>query len=575
MNLKEWWSHLSTMRVFPMQRVAEVFVRGRHPGDIFILASLIALCFISLLFVLNGLYMSVTEEVPARGGSLKEGIVGTPRFANPLLAISDADRDIVELIYAGLMTVDSSGAFIPELASHYTISSDNLSYTFTIKDSAYFTDGTPVTADDVAFTVSKAQDSVLKSTKRASWEGVSTEIIDDKTITFHLKEPYSPFLENTTLGILPKHIWEQVTSEEFPFTQFALEPIGAGPYEIQNISRNGAGVIRSYTLKANSEYVLGTPYLSTLTLSFYPNTEALAKAVDHGDVESAHSIAPANGKNPAFEEPYSRVFGIFFNQNKNAVLKDLGVRQALDTAIDRTRIVNEVMGGYGTPLVGPLPSSYETNTASHAENIASAKEILIADKWTWSDEVRAWRKGAKNEQTLTITLKTGNTRELSDAAKIVKENWEELGAQVSLELYEASDLQQNVLRGREYEAVYFGLIIPREPDMFAFWHSSQRNDPGLNISLYTNSVVDDLLSKIRKTSEQDEREALSLKFETEIKNDVPAIFTHTPNFVYLAPTDLHGLPHTDIVVPSDRFTNVQEWYRTTERVWPIFIKTNN
>jgi peptide/nickel transport system substrate-binding protein len=247
------------------------------------------------------------------------------------------------------------------------------------------------------------------------------------------------------------------------------------------------------------------------------------------------------------------------------------VREALDVAVDRERIINEVLGGFGTPLIGPLPSSFEAEYLSSEERLVRGRALLAEDGWE-RNEAGELRRGKNGEEVLSLTIKTGNAPELQSAARIVKESWEALGAAVSLELYEASDLQQNVIRPREYEAVFFGLVIQREPDLFAFWHSSQRNDPGLNIALYTNITTDSVLAKTRHTNDRREREELFLQFAHELSLDTPAVFTHTPNFVYLHPKDLRGLPHIPIVVPSDRFVNVHEWYRDTERVWPLFIQ---
>ncbi|MFA6552635.1 MAG: ABC transporter substrate-binding protein, partial [Candidatus Paceibacterota bacterium] len=147
-------------------------------------------------------------EIPVQGGTLNEGVVGSPRFINPILALNDADRDLTSLIYSGLLKATPEGRLVPDLASDYNISDNGLMYTFNIKANAKFHDGADVTADDVVFTIQRLQDATLKSPKRASWDGIIAAKVSDKQVTFTLKQPYSPFLENTTIGILPKHIWK-------------------------------------------------------------------------------------------------------------------------------------------------------------------------------------------------------------------------------------------------------------------------------------------------------------------------------------------------------------------------------
>ena len=198
-----------------------------------------------LLWQVNQFFVT---EVPISGGSLTEGVVGSPRFLNPLLAISDADRDLVSVLYSGLLKASPDGSLTPDLAKSFEISKDGRTYSFILKDSVYFHDGTPVTADDVEFTVLKAQDGNIKSPKRANWDSVTVEKVSPTEIHFILKQPYAPFLENTTMGILPKHIWKNASAEEFALSLFNIEPVGSGPYRVTSIGRNSLGIPDSYSL---------------------------------------------------------------------------------------------------------------------------------------------------------------------------------------------------------------------------------------------------------------------------------------------------------------------------------------
>ncbi len=210
-------------------------------------------------------------EIPSRGGSLTEGVMGAPRFINPILAISDADRDLTALVFSGLMRATPDGALIEDLAESYTISEDGLAYTFNLKKDITWHDGKPLTAADVIFTVQKVQDSIIKSPKRASWEGVSVEKTDDHTVIFNLKQPYAPFLENTTLGIIPEHLWHNVGSEQFSFSTLNTEPIGSGPYRIRGIKKDSAGIPKYYDLVPFGNFALGRPYINSIRVRFYAN----------------------------------------------------------------------------------------------------------------------------------------------------------------------------------------------------------------------------------------------------------------------------------------------------------------
>src|SRR3989338_1605599 len=155
----------------------------------------LTLC-ISTLLILQSINKSLMTEVPFRGGSVSEGIIGTARFINPVLAISPADQDMVSLVYSGLMRKNPDGTVTPDLAEKYEMSNDGLTYTFTLRDKIYFHDGKPVTADDVVFTVSEAKDSIIKSPRQVDWDGGSIAKIDERTVQFSLRQPFPSFLEN-------------------------------------------------------------------------------------------------------------------------------------------------------------------------------------------------------------------------------------------------------------------------------------------------------------------------------------------------------------------------------------------
>jgi len=568
MDARRLREKLTKEHSLPFTQKASQVLRSLSYGDTVIFAILAGFMTLGAIFALGELRDQIVEVVPTHGGTLTEGVVGSPRFVNPLLALSDADRDLVELTFAGLMSVDADGKLVPELAESYTLSEDGRDYTFTIRDDAFFHDGEPVTAADVAFTVSKVQDPLIKSPKLANWLGVQTDIVDTKTISFRLNEPYAPFLENAMLGILPKHIWNEVPSEEFPFSQFVVEPIGAGPYRVVNVSRDSSGILKEYKLRSFGSYVFGKPYINSITLKFYGNETALQKALARNDIESAHSLIPekGSGSGKVLRGNYLRVFGVFLNQNENEVLADIVVRKALSTSLDRQAIIDEVLSGYGTPLSSPLPGS---TAVSLADPVAEAVDVLERNGWEFDLESRVWENDGS---TIRITLRTSNVPELAQTAQIVKRSFEAIGVPTSLELYDSGELSQGIIRPRNYQGLLFGMVLGRVPDLYAFWHSSQRNDPGLNVALYANVSVDDALEQLRETHDEEERENLLATFVEEVEADIPAVFTHAPEMTYIIPHNLDGVSLPPLTTASDRFSNVHIWYKETEKVWPFLVR---
>ncbi len=525
---------------------------------------------------------SFSVNVPRHGGSLVEGIAGTPRFVNPLLAVSDADRDLTQLVYSGLLKAKPEGGYVPDLAESYTVSPDGLTYAFTIRADAKFSDGTPVTADDVKFTVLKAQDPALKSPRRVNWEGVTVEKTGTRTLDFKLRQPYAPFIGNLTLGILPSHLWQTLTADQIPFSSLNTNAVGSGPYVISSVSRSSDGIPTQFTLKSNPGYSLGEPYISTLIVKSYASEAALVSALRSGAVESASNLSPSSASGLDVETaPLTRVFGVFFNQSQNEILAHKEVRKALDMVIDRQSLISTVLQGYGTAASEPLPpvvagSSASTTALQASTTLAEAAKLLAKAGWkknpdTGVYETRPKAKGSATT-TLSLSLSTANIPELVLAAKKIEEGWKAFGAQVDVRVFEPSDLNQSVIRPRKYDALLFGLVTGKGSDLYPFWHSSQRNDPGLNIALYTNQKADKALERMRVATSTQAAAAEYAKVKAEIAADTPAIFLWSPDFIYAVPAKLHGVQLGSVTTSSDRFLGVEKWYVDTDHVWTMFVK---
>ena len=420
------------------------------------------LLFISSLSIIWQINKFFLVEVPDYGGSLTEGIIGSPRFVNPLLATTDIDRDLTALVYSGLLKVNPNGSLSPDLAEKYEISDDGLVYTFTLRKDLEFHDGTKITSDDVIFTIEKAQDTTLKSPRKTNWDGVEVKKIDDLTVQFILKQAYSPFIQNITLGILPKHIWKNTTSEEFPFSQFNINPIGSGPYKIENIKYSSGGLPSEYNFVSFNKYSLGRPYITNLTIKSYPNEKELISAYKKGDIESIHGISAdqidsvnKNG-NTNIIYPLPRIFGVFFNQNVAPVFANKEVRVALDMVTNKQEIINTVLKGYGQIADEPVPTkNSDTNQTFNEETqLAKAKALLVANGWKENDDGIFEKKDKKSNTRLEFSISTGSAPELKQTAQILQRQWQKLGAIVEVKIFDIGDLNQNIIRPRKYDGVH-------------------------------------------------------------------------------------------------------------------------
>ncbi|MES2966563.1 MAG: ABC transporter substrate-binding protein, partial [Patescibacteria group bacterium] len=520
---------------------------------------------------------------PSNGGTVKEGVIGIPRFVNPALAVTRADLDMSALIYSGLMKISPEGTLVPDIAESVTVSDDGKTYNVIIKKNLRFHDETPLTARDVAYTIALIQDGDLKSPLRGNWADVTVEEIGEYELNIVLTQAYAPFIENFTLGILPKHIWSTLPTEQIPFSLKNTEPIGSGPFMVDTITRNDAGLINVYYLKKfTNNYEVK---LDEVEMHFYQNEEDLTEAFTNKEITSTTQLASANevslinnAEYRLITEPLPRVFAVFFNQNRTPVLRDTAVRLALTTAIDRDILVDSALSGFGVPINGPVPSNHpavESSSQSIGGNASStpleaAQSILTRAGWI-KNNTGGWEKRIDGEtRTLAITLKTANTPAFEATTEIIARAWRELGVDVSIEQFEQSDLLQAVIRPRDFESLLFGLDMNRAVDLYPFWHSSQREDPGLNIAQYANIEVDTLLEKARTASSTEVQLAATKDAIQILGRETPAAFLYVPDLVYVLQANIKTPAMDRISKPQERFMNIGDWNMNTDKLWPLF-----
>ena len=540
---------------------------------------------LNILYILN---QKILVTVPAHGGSLSEGVIGTPRYINPILAISDADRDMTALVYSGLLRYTAEGDLVPDLAESYTVSDDGTVYTFNIKPDIKFHDGTEITADDIAFTIEKATDPVIKSPKLANWKSVKVKVINQKQIEFSLPQPYQPFLSNLTTGILPKHLWEDLSDENFPFSIYNSEPIGSGPYKYTSLTRDSSGIISFYTLTSFDGFSIGEPYIKNLYIHFYSNEKDLNNSLKNGEIESASGLSAASldaiksNKNLNINRiPLSHIFGFFLNQSQNQLFTQSEIRTALDDSLDRNRIVNESLSGYGEKLTSPIPSellpiNYLGNANSEAtttDTVDTIKNKLAKAGWKLNSKTGVLEKIVKKiTYQFSFSISTSNSPELRTAAQIAKESWEKIGAKVEIKVFDLSELNQNVIRPRKFDTLLFGEVVGRDLDLYGYWHSSQRVGSGLNLAGYANAKVDKILEDARKINDKNLRDQKYLDFEKEIRKDLPAIFSHSHEFVYVLPTKINDFKINIMTNQAERFLDINSWYVETDNIWRFLNK---
>jgi len=541
----------------------------------------ILVCFFLSLIAVNSVYLGVsyyfknTVEIPAYGGEYIEGMVGQPRFINSILSqTSDIDSDISSLVYSGLFKLNKEGKLTEDLVENYEIGENNLTYTFHIKKGVKWHDGKELTSDDIVYTIQTIQNPDFNSPLRANWKGIRVEKIDEHTVKFTLKNAYSPFFNNLTFGILPKHLWEFIGANNFLLAEYNLNPIGTGPYKFKQFKKDKDGRINSIELLANKDYYSDLPIIEKITFKFFKNEDDVISAFNRKEIRGINYISPKNKKRIAgFEDiniyrlKIPRYFAVFFNKTKSKALSDKTVRLALAYAVDKNRLIEDILDGEGSPVETPIPPQvlgYNPRTKIYDYAKQHAKNILEADGWIDSngDGIRE-KDGTKIEFTLFSTDRPN----LVETSKLLKEMWKDIGADVSIKNVSTSEIQNNYIKPRAYEALLFGEMLNYDPDPFSFWHSSQKKDPGLNLSLYDNMEVDKLLEEARQETDRKTREEKYKRFQEIVVDDLPAVFLYSPNYLYVHSGSVRGFEPGSIVVPSDRFGGIEKWYVKTKRVW--------
>ncbi|TAH50750.1 MAG: peptide ABC transporter substrate-binding protein [Chloroflexota bacterium] len=509
------------------------------------------------------------------GGTYIEAIAGTPNIVNPLFNQSNSvDRDLSALIFNGLTRADERGVIKPDLARSWEISPDGLVYTFTLRSDVTWSDGAPFSSADVLYTIQTIQSSDYPglSDIAALWRTVAVTAINPLTVRMQLSQPYAPFLDYTTIGLLPSHLLQDVGAADLPTAQFSHQPIGTGPFVLEELTSEGA------TLTPNPRYFGQRPYLGTLQFKFYQDgIEAALAAYERGDVEGVSQITPelltqARGLEK-MDLQSAQIAGmtlVFFNNSKPQ-FQDKQVRQALLYGMDRQKIIDTILQGQGLIGAGPiLPNSWAYDEALKKYPYDPQRANQILDQAGWQDKNNDGVR-ERGEQQLAFTLLT-NTDDPTRAriAQQLADDWSKIGVKVDVELVPAPSLVQEHLRPRQFDAVLSAIAdLPADPDPYNFWHSTQtpdKADAGQNYSGWENADADDLLQQARRTIDLAARADLYRQFQMLFMEDVPAAVLYYPVYTYGIDERLHGVQLAPLLDPSDRFRNISQWYINTRRV---------
>lgn len=537
-----------------------------------LLIALLGIAFLSAVLAFLAIGSTATER-PDFGGTYIEGIAGRPSAINPIYSqYNDVDRDISSLVFTGLTRADESGVIKPDLAAHWSVSPDGLVYTFTLRSDVRWHDGVRFDAEDILYTIHTIQDPGYKGPPNlaAFWRTVAVTPVDEATVRFQLTQPYAPFLNYTTMGILPAHILRDVPPSELLSNPFNRRPVGTGPFRVAEVTGD------SLSLDIHPNYYGTRPYLSRIQFKFYPDYESVFAAFNRGEVEGISRILPAYlpkarsmNNLSLYNAPLSGYSLVILNLSK-PVFQDKTVRQALVYGTDRQRLIGEILQGQGIVSASPIDRNswaYDSSLNPASFDVEKAKALLDNAGWKDAGPEGERRKGTTS---LTFTLVTNDDPVRVAIANELAKEWQAIGIRATVQPVPASLLVQNVLRPRQFDAVlYEWRGISNDPDQYENWHETQvpnATNLGQNYSGLTDREMSEVLESARRTSDQAKRAELYRQFQERFADLTPGLLLFQPVYTYGVDTRVRGIQPAPMLASADRFRGVAQWYIKTKRV---------
>lgn len=510
---------------------------------------------------------------PSEGGAYAEALIGSLQRLNPVLDFyNPVDQDVDRLLFSRLITFDDQGNPIADLADTWGISKDGTIYNFTIKESARWHDGKAVTGEDVVFTIElmRSDSPVIPSDLREFWNSVEVVAVSDTQLQFKLPEPFSPFLDYLSFGILPKHLLGEISFDDLVDDSFNLQPVGSGPYQFDRLIAED-GKITGVVLAANEAYYGSMPFIQQIVFRYYTDSAAALEAYRNGDVQGiaglSQEVLPE-----ALQEPDLSIYTarlpkltmVLFNLKKNekAFLAEAAVREALYTGLNRQWIIDRLLNGQAIPADGPIfPESwaYNPNLTRVEFDSTQAQDLLKEAGYIISSADLKIRE--KDGVQLAFTLIYPDTPQHAQIAQAIQKDWESLQVRVDLEAVPYDVLLNERLANHDFDAALVDLDLSSspDPDPYPFWDQVQANG-GQNYTQWDNKMASDYLETARVTLDVSERARLYRNFQAIFEEELPALPLYYPVYTYAVDSQVQGIRMGPLYDTADRFANLTGWY---------------
>lgn len=528
------------------------------------------LVLVALLIGVSALQMlayqrHLTQTGPVEGGTFAEGVTGPLEIINPLFAMTSAEHSASKLIFSGLLSYDETNHLRGELASNWRVENEGRRYVVDLREGIQWHDGQPVTADDVVFTVERIKNPLTRSALYRSWTSVTVKKLSDTSVAFELPAPNTPFPHALTFGLLPKHLLNDIKPEALREADFNRTPIGTGPFmfsRLQIIDPSEDRVV--LYANANKQFVRGVPKLGRFQLHVFKDSESIRQAFVTKEINAAADLTSGDIKQIQDRGMSAKVLDVSIYDGMYSlfrmdgpILQDSSVREALRTGLDRRKILDDLHGN-GRSLEGPLLPEQVPSLATKKQpgyNRERAEQLLDAAGWRLENGKRS-----KGGIELGLTVVAPQIGDYPAVLESVAKQWRALGVTVDTQLVSPETISQNVLLPRAYDVLIYELVLGADPDVYAYWHSSQADPRLRNLSNYRSTIADEALASALTRPETGLR---NLKYETFVDawlRDIPAIALYKPTLHYVTTESSRTLPERSAVVDSNgRYDNVELW----------------
>ena len=500
----------------------------------------------------------------AQGGTYAEAVLGPVDTLNPIFAKTSAEEAAGELLFARLLTYDSTGHLNYDLADSMSVSEDGKVYTLTVRPNAKWQDGTYIRARDVVFTVNLLKNPATHTTL-TGWGDITATEVDDVTVAFTLPAAYAAFPHALRfLPILPERVLRDIAPAQLQESSFSKNPVASGPYTLRLLQNVDTATDKKIIhLARNPEYYKGAAKLDRIQLLVYGSTDDIKRALATAEVNAASDL-PVTMTSGLTKERYTVEYtpvnnGIYALLNTTSpILGDKAVRQALQAATN-TQEIRTAVGGELPALYSPfIEGQVNGIPAGPAYDVAAANRILDEAGWVMDGTVRK-----KDGQPLALNVVTTKNPDFEKTLEVLAEQWRALGITITTSIVDPTDpaqnVVQNILQPRQYDVLLYQLSIGGDPDVYAYWHSSQAAD-GLNFSNYKNTISDEALTSARSRLDPALRDAKYVTFAKQWLSDVPAIGLYQATAQYVHTNNVHALEPTQKLISAvDRYTTVLYW----------------